>query len=160
MSVGYCCCLRTVEGGQFREQRLDGGSGNDNLDGGAGNDLLIGGAGKDTLTGGTGQLLLQQRAQRLDQCRPDRGFFRGRHDPARKRGGHRCRGGGWLSSGAFCKGAAAHDANERIIYNPSTGRRFTIPTATRLEGRCSSPRSTKGWRSPTPTFSSSERRRR
>jgi Ca2+-binding RTX toxin-like protein len=104
--------------------KLHGGDGDDRLIGVGGNDTLDGGSGFDTLTGGPGkdQFVFQSRlapgpdldritdfAVNVDKIVLDEDVFHGI--------GH----AGVLSTGLFHVGAAAHDANDHIIYNPSSG---------------------------------------
>jgi Ca2+-binding RTX toxin-like protein len=103
---------------------LFGSSGNDRLVGAAGNDTLDGGSGFDTLTGGRGKDQFVFRSDlspgfnldritdftvHVDKILLDQTVFHGI--------GH----GGVLATGQFHVGAGAHDANDRIIYNPNNG---------------------------------------
>jgi serralysin len=108
---------------------LNGNAGDDALFGGTGNDILKGGTGKDTLTGGAGMdrfdfdmaLNASTNVDRItdfnavnDVVRLDDDTFIGLAT-------------GTLASGRFysAPGATtAHDANDRIIYNSSTGNLF------------------------------------
>lgn len=101
---------------------LKGAGGNDHIDGGNGNDLLYGGNGNDTLIGGAGHdtFVFNAALSRggvdtisdftsgTDTIRLENGIFKGLPN-------------GSLSSSAFYVGAAAHDANDHIIYNHDTG---------------------------------------
>ena len=107
---------------------LDGGTGNDTLTGGAGNDILIGGNGNDTLMGGSGsdyfvfntapnassnKDIVSDFVTGVDRLQFSKGVFAGL-------------GGivGSLSIGQFCSSdsaVSAHDADDRIIYNTTTG---------------------------------------
>ncbi|WP_305072145.1 hypothetical protein [Microvirga puerhi] len=109
---------------------LIGGSGRDTLSGGLGNDMLIGRLGKDVLIGGEGRDLfvfdtkLNPRSNvdkivdfsvRDDTVALDNGIFkalgtRGTLSRPAK-----------LNPKMFWKGAKAHDADDRVIYNPKTG---------------------------------------
>lgn len=121
--------VEAVEGSRFadvisgstRNNTLRGGAGNDVLDGGAGNDVLDGQQGSDTLTGGTGKDKFYFDAALgsgvdtitdfqvgVDRMVLSSQTFEGLH-------------AGVLSSSAFTTGAAAGDANDRIIYNSATG---------------------------------------
>jgi Ca2+-binding RTX toxin-like protein len=106
---------------------LYGQAGNDALTGGAGNDRLAGGPGLDTLTGGPGgdhflfntALNGSTNVDRIvdfsvpeDVILLDNAIFT------------RLTQTGVLSAAAFFAGPAAHDADDRIIYNPSTGALF------------------------------------
>jgi serralysin len=105
------------------DDHLTGGALDDTLLGGAGNDTLNGGAGNDTLTGGPGQdyYLFGTALNALnnvdhvtdfnvadDKIELDHLIFSTL--PI-----------GTLADAAFYIGATAHDANDRIIYDPSTG---------------------------------------
>ncbi len=102
--------------------QLYGEAGADTIDGGTGRDYIFGGAGADVLTGGSGydrfvfDAALNSGVDRItdfshtyDTIGLDHHVFTGlRHD-------------GYLRSSEFYAGAAAHDATDRIIYNPATG---------------------------------------
>ncbi len=112
--------------GNLAANRLGGGAGNDIIDGGAGDDFLQGDAGNDQLKGGGGSDRFVFNAALgganvdtiLDYYAPSdtihllRTVFTGTG------------ANGLLAAGAFHSGAAAHDASDRIIYNPATGRIF------------------------------------
>jgi Ca2+-binding RTX toxin-like protein len=110
---------------------LNGGGGNDTLvglggadtlQGGGGNDSLIGGLGADSLSGGTGADLFRfdsalgggnvdtilDFAAADDNVLLDDAVFTGL-------------AAGALAAGAFVTGAAAADADDRIIYDSTTG---------------------------------------
>jgi Ca2+-binding RTX toxin-like protein len=103
---------------------LYGGAGADRLVGGGGNDQLDGGSGNDTLTGGRGHDQLFFRSDisagnNVDKItdfnvHADKIVLGDRVFPGI---GHL----GVLPSGMFHIGAAAHDGNDHIIYNPSNG---------------------------------------
>lgn len=109
--------------GNSGDDTLNGGGGNDTLRGGIGNDTLIGGAGNDTLTGGTGNDFfrfsaalgpgnvdqISDYAAANDTIQLDRTVFTGLT-------------AGVLASGAFTVGSAAVDADDRIVYDQTTGR--------------------------------------
>ena len=101
---------------------LYGGGGADTINAGAGVDLIYGGAGADTLTGGTSSdyyvfdAALNSGIDRItdfshtsDTIRLENAVFTALTTT------------GWLAAAAFWSGAAAHDASDRIIYNPATG---------------------------------------
>jgi len=103
---------------------VDGGSGADHLFGDAGDDVLAGRAGSDILTGGSGADHFVFRAA-LNAVNVDRitdfsvpadtidlahGFFAGIGAA-----------GTVLAAAAFYKGHHAHDASDRIIYDPTNG---------------------------------------
>ncbi|BCH20391.1 calcium-binding protein [Mesorhizobium sp. L-8-3] len=91
-----------------------GTTGNNVLAGGWGNDTLTGGAGSDTFLFNT-SLNRTTNVDRItdfnvaaDTIRVDNAAFKGLAE-------------GWLAAGAFHTGAAAADAQDRIIYNKATG---------------------------------------
>ena len=112
---------------------LVGAGGNDKVNGLAGNDTLLGGTGIDTLTGGTGKDTLTGGASGdffvfnsvlnaitnvdritdfsapADTIRLENGIFTA------------FAAVGAIAADAFHQGAAAHDATDRIIYNPLNG---------------------------------------
>ena len=103
---------------------LRGGAGNDTVSGGAGNDALSGETGKDTVTGGAGKdafifntaLSAATNIDRItdfsvadDTIRLENAVFTA------------LKAIGTLAASAFCVGAAARDADDRIIYNKTTG---------------------------------------
>jgi Ca2+-binding RTX toxin-like protein len=93
---------------------LNGGTGNDTLVGGLGNDSLIGGSGYDqfvfnTALGDTNIDTLYEYSATHDTILLENAIF-----TALGRAGR-------LAAGAFNLGAAATDADDRIIYNPDTG---------------------------------------
>lgn len=105
---------------------IDGADGNDRLSGGAGNDTLIGGAGRDVLTGGAGRDTFRLEGtpgpDNVDSVRDfnhtDDRFvldaasfeFDGESGP--------------LNGGAFVIGTAAVEADDRLIYDDTTGRLY------------------------------------
>jgi Ca2+-binding RTX toxin-like protein len=104
---------------------LNGGRDNDRLDGGDGHDTLDGGRGKDKLTGGTGQdtfvfssaLKKENRDTIIDFSAADdtigldNAVFVGLADGA-------------LAAGAFQLGSVALDADDRVLYDQSSGKLF------------------------------------
>ncbi|MBW6396475.1 hypothetical protein KPL78_01390 [Roseomonas sp. HJA6] len=123
--------LDNVLYGGTGSDRQNGGLGNDTLSGGAGNDTLAGGAGSDVLMGGAGNDAFvfnttPNGATNLDRISGfsttddiihlENAVFLGLSP-----------GTGSLSSAAFHAGAgvtAAHDADDRIVYNATTGELF------------------------------------
>ncbi|MBN8945340.1 MAG: calcium-binding protein [Rhizobiales bacterium] len=103
--------------------RLNGLAGNDKLDGGAGRDTLNGGLGNDILTGGSGYdtfvFNTALGANNIDTITD----FSVKYDTIQLGSAVFTSLGstGQLSSGAFYAGPAAHDATDRIIYNPKSG---------------------------------------
>lgn len=105
--------------GKAGKDRLSGDAGNDTLWGGAGNDILTGGLGKDTFVFD----LKPHKSSNLDKIAD----FNVQDDTiwlenkVFKVGKGSITKPGKLSKAAFFKGAAAHDANDRIIYDSKKG---------------------------------------
>jgi|SRR5215217_2772724 Ca2+-binding RTX toxin-like protein len=103
---------------------IDGGAGNDKIDGGAGNDILIGGSGLDTLVGGAGYDyfgfdsklsssnidVIDDFSVKSDSILLSKKIFKVSADSK-----------GYIKSFAFWTGSGAHDPNDRIIYDKTTG---------------------------------------
>jgi Ca2+-binding RTX toxin-like protein len=119
--------------GNTAANALRGGGGNDTLSGGAGNDTLDGGGGNDTLSGGTGadQFVFNAALSATtnhdnilafsvadDTIVLDQSIFT--HLTTL----------GTLDDTAFFTGAAAHDADDRIIYNSASGNIYYDPDGT------------------------------
>ena len=104
---------------------LVGLNGNDMLSGGGGADTLIGGAGNDTLTGGSGSDFFQFNSALSGTSNADTVTdFNVAADTVQLENAIFTALGtttGTLGSGMFFRGAAAHDADDRIIYNDLTG---------------------------------------
>ena len=103
---------------------LTGAAGNDTLNGGAGNDTLNGGAGNDTLTGGAGNDTFVfntafSAASNVDTITD----FNVANDTIRLDNAVMSALGSAMESGEFWKSTsgAAHDTNDRIIYETDTG---------------------------------------
>ncbi|HEX8640483.1 MAG TPA: M10 family metallopeptidase C-terminal domain-containing protein [Allosphingosinicella sp.] len=116
----------TIYGGTGSDH-LKGESGNDRIEGGAGHDRIEGGAGKDVLLGGTGvdrfyiaEMGTAHADRILDFAPADDTILLSR-SVFKAFGGT---GVDPLASGAFYKGTAAHDADDRIIYDQATGKLF------------------------------------
>ncbi|MCU0532325.1 MAG: hypothetical protein MUD14_00235 [Hydrococcus sp. Prado102] len=104
---------------------ISGGNGDDLLGGLAGNDTLVGGLGDDTLIGGAGsdRFLFSSRTQGVDRItdfNPVNDFIA---ISARGFGGGLV-GGRTLAPSQFRLGTAALDANDRFIYNRTSGGLF------------------------------------
>ena len=97
---------------------LDGGKGKDSLFGGSGNDTLVGGAGADALTGGTGADTFVIATPGAADTIAD---FEAGIDKVQLAGGAFGPTGA-LDPGAFHAGAAAEDAEDRIVYDQATGQ--------------------------------------
>lgn len=102
---------------------LDGGTGDDTLIGGAGNDTLFGGGGLDKLTGGLdNDTFVFNQALVASNVATIVDFSHGNDNIALSLSIFTAAGSaGALSSDAFFVGAAAHDADDRIIYNSANG---------------------------------------
>jgi len=115
----------TIIGTAFADM-ISGGAGNDKITGGAGADTIVGGLGNDTLVGGTGNdvFVFDQKAGTTnidtlgdfasgqDKIELSKAIFAG------------FTANGALTAAQFYSGAniaAAHDADDRIIFNTSTG---------------------------------------
>jgi serralysin len=106
---------------------LNGGAGNDRISGGTGNDTINGGIGTDTLTGGAGRdifffnsAFFKFGSTNIDEIKD----FSVLDDTIQLENAvftELAPFGGTLSTGAFFIGAAAHDRDDRIIYDSSTG---------------------------------------
>ena len=119
---------REVTAGSDGADVIVGGAGKDRLGGGAGNDRLAGGLGADVLTGRAGRdtfvvdrKLGPSNVDRVtdfnvrdDSFHLDNAVFTklGKGAPAKPLK---------LAADAFFKGKAAHDASDRIVYDPGTG---------------------------------------
>jgi Ca2+-binding RTX toxin-like protein len=112
----------TLDGG-FGRDVLYGGSGNDLFRGLEGKDKLHGGSGKDTVEGGSGSDIFvfdtALNARTNVDSLPD--FRTADTIQLENRIFTKLTKNGALSSSAFWTGSAAHDANDRIIYDKSTG---------------------------------------
>jgi serralysin len=116
--------------GMAGADRLNGGAGNDALDAGSSNDTLIGGVGADTLVGaggfdafvfdnlGSGVDRITDFSAYYDTIHLENAVFTALTTTGR------------LASGAYWEGAGAHDASDRIIYNPSSGALIYDPDGT------------------------------
>jgi Ca2+-binding RTX toxin-like protein len=94
---------------------LTGNSGNNLIDGGLGNDMLIGGGGQDTFlfdTTLTGNVDTVADFGTNETIQLDRSVFTAITTL------------GTLSAAAFFAGAAAHDLDDRIIFDSATGNLF------------------------------------
>lgn len=100
--------------GNDGNNRLDGGKGSDTLDGGLGNDTLVGGKGLDvfvfdTALGSSNVDTISSFSTRDDTIQLSLSIF------------DDLLGTGVLASSEFFIGSAAHDADDRIIYDNTTG---------------------------------------
>ncbi len=115
--------------GQAGNDRLNGGLGNDTITAGSGNDRLNGGLGNDRLNGESGRDIfifdtalnttenvdtIRNFSIKNDTISLDDAIFAGLN-------------AGILSASAFYRGAGAHDADDRIIHDRSTGAVYYDP---------------------------------
>jgi Ca2+-binding RTX toxin-like protein len=118
--------------GQDGNDRIEGGAGDDTLLGGAGIDTMLGGDGRDTFYGGAGSDVLTGGAN-ADRFVFNTGLGSGNVDRItdfstvddtfllENATFKALTATGTLGSAAFYAGAAAHDSNDRIIYNAANG---------------------------------------
>ena len=109
--------------GNAAANRLDGGRGNDVLAGGGGDDSLLGGLGLDTLTGGAGndrfvfdKAILAANADNILD------FTRGADTIVLENAQFKGLAAGAMGASALAIGTSAADADDRIVYDPATGR--------------------------------------
>ena len=104
---------------------LSGNGGSDRLNGGASNDVLNGGLGNDVLIGGLGNdFFLFNTVPNASSNRDSIADFNVAADTIGLENSIFTALGttvGTLSASKFFKGAAAHDADDRIVYNSATG---------------------------------------
>jgi serralysin len=106
---------------------LKGGSGADRLDGLEGADRLAGGRGNDILKGGAGRDVLVFDTRPSKTANLDRiANFSVVDDTIHMDNAVFTKAGsaGRLASGAFWKGAKAHDSSDRVVYDGGTGRLY------------------------------------
>ena len=137
--------MNVLNGGDGIDQ-LSGASGNDQLAGGLGNDVLIGGVGKDTFLFHTA-LNATSNVDTVtdfkvidDTVRLENAVFTA------------LTATGALNADAFHIGAAAADAEDRIIYNSATGALLYDANGVGGAAGSSSPSSRLGSRSPMAIF--------
>ena len=104
---------------------LFGGEGTDSLNGGAGHDMLMGGLGNDILTGGSGNDIFQfnNAGEGVDVITD----FLVKADKVQISAsgfGGGLVAGAALTADQFVMGSSAQDANDRFIYNKTTGALF------------------------------------
>jgi len=115
--------VTTLDGNDFvygegGDDSLDGGKGSDALHGGTGNDYLTGGAGKDSFVFDT----TPDAVHNLDHISD---FTVGEDNIKLDHAIFTALGGpGALTAGYFYAGPAAHDGDDRIIYDPGSGDLF------------------------------------
>ena len=103
------------------DDTLSGLGGNDTLVGGSGNDLLNGGAGSDVLNGGAGA----DRFVFADAIGPNnvdqvQDFVSGQDRLLVDRSAFAGMSTGQLAASAFFTGTAAHDADDRFVYDATS----------------------------------------
>ncbi len=109
------------------DDKLDGGKANDSLDGGKGNDTLIGGFGNDTLTGGAGRDEFVFNTKLGGTNTDTVADFTHDTDLLHLSDAIFRTVGPTLDAAEFYAGAGAvkaHDRDDRIIYDTSTGRLY------------------------------------
>ncbi|MBM6584246.1 hypothetical protein ILT44_29040 [Microvirga sp. BT689] len=120
-----------LSGGDLHDH-LYGGRGNDKLIGGLGHDYLRGQFGRDTLTGGGGNdkfvFDVAPTKSNLDTITD----FSVKYDSIQLAASVFNRAGlkGSLKAKAFWSGSAAHDQDDRVIYNNETGYLYYDPDGT------------------------------
>jgi Ca2+-binding RTX toxin-like protein len=109
--------------GGNNNDHLSGGRGNDKLVGGSGHDYLMGQFGKDVLTGGSGNDRFVFDVSPTTANRDTITDFSVEYDSIQLAQSVFTKAGskGSLKAKAFWSGSAAHDADDRIIYNQKTG---------------------------------------
>ena len=115
--------LANALAGNASANRLDGGRGNDTLAGGDGDDTLIGGLGLDRLAGGAGaDKFLFDKPLGAANADMILDFTRGSDTILLENAVFRGLAAGALSANALRLGTAAADADDRLVYDPATGR--------------------------------------
>jgi Ca2+-binding RTX toxin-like protein len=112
---------------------IDAGNGNDTLFGESGNDMLSGGYGLDTLVGGSGSDFFgfdtRPSINNIDVVDD----FSVRYDTIllyKKLFKVSAASKGVIKSSAFWTGSAAHDSNDRLVYDNATGALYYDPDGT------------------------------
>ena len=109
--------------GNAAANRLDGGRGNDSLLGGEGDDSLHGGLGLDTLTGGAGNdRFVFDKAILAANADTILDFTRGADTIVLENAQFKGLAAGAFNANALAIGTAATQADDRIVYDPATGR--------------------------------------
>ena len=132
LAIAYGAIIENAVGGQVGDaitgnqwdNDLTGGGGNDVLDGRGGNDHLAGGGGNDTLIGGGGSDSFVFNAALNASSNVDtvKDFAHGVDVIVLENAVFTALAAlGTLAASAFFAGAAAHDADDRVIYNPGNG---------------------------------------
>jgi serralysin len=113
----------TITGNQWNNS-LSGGGGDDVLRGRGGNDRLAGGAGNDTLTGGAGpdNFVFNTALNAASNIDSVKDFAHGVDVISLENAVFTALSAvGRLAASAFFAGAAAHDADDRVVYNSASG---------------------------------------
>jgi serralysin len=123
--------VANVISGWIGDDTLDGGAGNDLLDGAAGNDSIVGGAGNDTLVGGAGadafvfnQAPSAANADRITDFASASDKLQLDDAVMAALGASGNFGSGDARFFAAAGAAAGHDADDRVVYNTSTGQLY------------------------------------
>ena len=125
--------------GNTAANTLSGSAGNDKLYGGSGNDKLYGGAGNDLLSGGAGNdVFVFNAALNASTNRDTITDFNHVDDTIWRENAIFTKLGaaGASNAASFWTGTAAHDANDRIIYNKATGALYYDADARRCRPVC------------------------
>jgi Ca2+-binding RTX toxin-like protein len=112
---------------------IDGFSGNDKIYGDGGNDLMSGGLGRDTMTGGSGYDFFAFESKLSTSSIDTVTDFSVKYDTVmlwKNIFKVSASSNGVISSAAFWAGSQAHDSNDRIIYDKSTGALSYDPDGT------------------------------
>jgi len=113
--------------GRAGNDKLSGGTGSDRLYGEAGHDTLDGGAGRDVLSGGAGRDTFVFTAHRPGSAHCDTiTDYNLSHDTIQLDNKYmpKLGGAGRLSSAKFVLGTKAKEADDRLIYDRSTGKLY------------------------------------
>jgi len=113
--------------GNDNNDSLVGGAGNDTLSGNNGDDWMEGGTGTDTLNGGGGQdafLLRESGAANADLLADFASGWDSIRLDAAAFGALGAEGRFAAGDARFFAGSAAHDADDRIVFNPATRQIF------------------------------------
>jgi Ca2+-binding RTX toxin-like protein len=118
--------------GGNNSDHLYGGRGNDRLSGGSGNDYLMGQLGKDVLTGGKGSDRFVFDVTPAKANTDTITDYSVKYDSIQLAKATFAKAGakGGLKAKAFWNGSAAHDEDDRIIYNDETGYLYYDPDGT------------------------------
>jgi Ca2+-binding RTX toxin-like protein len=118
--------------GGNNNDHLYGGRGNDKLFGGSGHDYLRGEFGKDTLTGGSGNDRFVFDTAPTKSNMDTITDFSVKYDSIQLAASVFTKAGskGSLKAKAFWSGSAAHDRDDRVIYNDESGYLYYDPDGT------------------------------